>query len=195
MSTNEVVKVRRWGKLRAISALLGMVALMVLAVHAGETVRAPVVVKIQDEQAKVVESGGTGPLDPVQRIRFMGQPQLNVNISNEQGQNLHLSHFPGLNIDGQFINLLNNGGGGRFEMVNAKLPKGPSGKDRVGFMSVYIHGDLRLTQTLELTPTKAPAPGQKRRLDSVMVRYLLENKGKQAHKIGLRLHGRLYRGQ
>jgi hypothetical protein len=156
--------------------------------QADEPSRSPVVVKITDEKAQVVDGGATGPIDPKQRIRFQSQGQLNITISGEQGQQLSLSHFPALNIDGQFFSPFNGLGNGRFEKMNAKLPKTPGGKDRVGFETVFVRGDLRLTQTLELTPTKPASAGQKRLLDSVMIRYVLENKGKESHKIGLRAY-------
>ena len=159
--------------------------------RADDRPRGPVVVKIQDDKPTVIESGSTGPLDPVQRIRIMPQmPQqpLNINISGEQGQTLQLSHFPAFNIDGQFVSPLNALGGGRIEMLNGKLPKTPTGKDRVGYMTVYVRGDLRLTLTVEATPTKPPGPGQKRQLDAVLIRYVMENKGTQNHKLGLRVY-------
>ena len=81
---------------------------------------------------------------------------------------------------------------GRFEVMNGKLPKAPNGKDRTGFMTIYVHGDMRLTQTIELVPTKPIARGQKRQLDSVLIRYVMENKGKQSHKMGLRIYMDVY---
>lgn len=156
--------------------------------QAGETVRSPVVVKIEDEKPTTVEVGPAGPVDPVQRVRFLAQQQLNVNISGEQGQTLHLSHFPALNIDGMYVNPFNLGGKGRIEVMNAKLPKGAGGKERVGFMSVLVYDDIRLTQIAELTPTRPAGPGQKRRLDAVLMRYVLENKGARDHKAGLRMY-------
>ena len=77
--------------------------------QADEPARSPVSVKIRDDRASVVEAGVTGPVDPVPRIRFMPQPQLNVNVTTEQGQMLHLSHTPGFNIDGQFTSPFNGG--------------------------------------------------------------------------------------
>src|SRR5436305_14259423 len=59
--------------------LVAVVALGWSGALADETSRSPVVVKIQDEQSTVVEAGPTGPVDPVQRIRFTPQ-QLNVNV-------------------------------------------------------------------------------------------------------------------
>jgi hypothetical protein len=147
---------------RLAQAVSGMLTACVLGLglsggHADDAPRSPVVVKIQDDKPTVVDSESSAPVDPVQRIRFMGQQNLNINLSGEKGQTLHLSHFPALNIDGQFVSPLM--GGGRYEVTNAKLPKTPGGKDRVGFMTVFVQGDLRLTQTIELVPTKPAGPG------------------------------------
>jgi hypothetical protein len=160
--------------------------------QADETPRSPVVVKIQDVQATVVDAASSGPVDPVQRIRLNPPQRLNIDVKGEQGQTLHLSHFPAFNIDGKFSSPINGMGGGRFEVTNGKLPKTPGGKDRVGFMNVYVEGDMRLTQTIEVVPTKPTKPGQKRLLDSIMVRYVMENKGKQDHKMGLRVYMDVY---
>ncbi len=155
--------------------------------HADDVARPAVLVKIRDEQAKSGKGGEfSGPVDPVQRIRFQPQQQLNIQVMGEQGQTLHLSHFPGFNVDGQFINPMM--GQGRFETLNAKLPKAANGKDRIGFLTVYVIGDLRLTQTIELVPTRPTAPGQKSMLDAVMIRYVMENKGNVSHKFGLRVY-------
>jgi hypothetical protein len=188
MFTNKPANCHRLAKACGAILLACLLSVGLSWGRAGETPSAPVVVKIQDEKSTLVNSEMTGPVDPVQRIRFMPQQQqqLNISLQGEQGQTLHLSHFPALNIDGQFFSPIM--GGGRYEVVNGKLPKTPAGKERVGFTTVLIQGDLRLTQTMELTPTKPASPGAKRRLDSVLIRYVLENKGKQPHKIGLRVY-------
>ena len=154
--------------------------------HADDVARPAVLVKIRDEQAKSGKGGEfSGPVDPVQRIRINPQPLLNITLQGEQGQTLHLSHLPGFNIDGQFT--MPQMGQGRYETVNAKLPKAANGKDRAGFLSVYILNDFRITQTVELTPTKAAGPGQKRLLDSALIRYTIENKSARDHKFGMRI--------
>jgi hypothetical protein len=154
-------------------------------VHADDVPRGPVVVKIEDDKTTVADVVSTAPVDPVQRIRINPQQLLNITLQGEQGQTLHLSHFPGFNIDGQFT--MPQMGQGRYETVNAKLSKGANGKDRIGFMSVYILNDFRITQTVELTPTKAAGPGQKRLLDSALIRYTIENKSTKDHKFGMRI--------
>jgi hypothetical protein len=142
----------------------------------------PVRVTIRDEQPVVVEP--VLPLDPVRRIQF--QPTgVGVGVRSETNQTLHLSHFPTFNIDGR---LHQQGQGGRAQYINRPLPRGKGQKNRQGFVSAYAFGDLHLTVTVTLVPTR-PAKGQaKRRLDSVLLNYLVENKGQRSHKFGLRVY-------
>jgi hypothetical protein len=142
----------------------------------------PVQVTVKDEKAVVVEP--VLPVDPVPRIRF--QPTgLGVSVNGENGETLHLSHFPSLLIDGQY---LQQAQGGNAEYVNRPLPKkGP--KDRDGFSSKFnFAGGLSVTATVTLVPTRPQDKSAKRRLDAVLVHYLIENKGNQPHKFGLRVY-------
>ena len=56
-------------------------------------------------------------------------------------------------------------------------------------MSVFAQGPIRITQTIEVVPSKPPVhkPGQKRKLDTVLVRYTIENKDTQPRKVGVRI--------
>jgi hypothetical protein len=155
----------------------------------------PFKVTITEEKAVVVETAI--PVDPTPRIRF--QPAgLIATINDEQGRTLHLSHFPTLNVDEQISQEGNFGGGnvqpgGRYEKMNQPLAKSAGGRARQGFTSVYVHkNDLRVTFTCEVVPTKAQGKETKRRSDSVLLRYLIENKGQQAHKFGLRIYMDVY---
>lgn len=141
-----------------------------------------VTVKIQDETPKVTEVDQ--PVDPVQRIRFTAQGA-NLSINDEQGRNLHLSHFPAFLVDNQMLNPFN---GVQINAVETKLPKTAGGRERIGSSATFTLGDLKITRTVEVVPSKSPGPGQKRRLDSCMIRYLVENKGAQAHKVGVRAY-------
>lgn len=151
---------------------------------AGKSPRRPVVVKIEDEKPVVVEADH-GPVDNVQRINYQPAGPMNVRIATEQGQNLHLSHFPTMSIDGQIRQGFN---AGIVQAVNMPLPKVPGGRERRGYTSTWTAEDLRWTMTVEVVPTKPEKPGAKRQLDSVMVRYLVENKGNRARKVGLRIY-------
>src|SRR5207302_973298 len=67
------------------------------------------------------------------------------------------------------------------------------GRVRQGFTSVFVHNnDLRVTLTCEVVPTKAQAKAKQRRSDSVLLRYLVENKGQKTYKFGLRIYMDVY---
>jgi hypothetical protein len=140
----------------------------------------PVKVTIRDDKPVVVEA--EAPLDPVRHINY-APTGVGVSVRGEQNQTLHLSHFPSFLIDGQFYQ---QGQGGRAEYINRALPRGKGRKDREGFESAYVFGDLRLSVTVTLAATKPATRTAKRRRDAVLVQYVVENRGKQAHKFGLR---------
>jgi hypothetical protein len=143
--------------------------------------RPKVLVKISDEKPTVIEP--VLPIDPTLRIRYQAQGNLGVQILDTMGRNLHLSHYALIQVDGQFVF---PGNGGQFEVNNGPLPKTPGGKARQGFMSIWKINDLRITMTAEVVPTRPAKNGTKRLLNSVLIRYQIENKGKQVHKVGLR---------
>jgi hypothetical protein len=154
----------------------------------------PYKVTIKEEKAVVVEVAL--PVDTTPRIKF--QPAgLIATVNDEQGRTLHLSHFPTLNVDGQIFQEGGFGGnvqpGGRYEKMNQPLGKSASGRDRHGFTSIYsLKNDLRVTFTCEVVPTKAQGKEAKRRSDSVLLRYLVENKGQKAYKFGMRIYMDVY---
>jgi hypothetical protein len=162
-------------------SVTGFLVLGVVTLGMGQEPRPKVLVKITDEKPTVVEP--VLPIDPTQRIQYQPQGNLSLRISNSMGRNLHLSHYTVLQVDGQFIF---PGNGGQFEVNNGPLSKTPGGKARLGFMSVWKLNDLRITMTAEVVPTRPPKNGTKRLLNSVLVRYQVENKGKQSHKVGVR---------
>jgi hypothetical protein len=164
-----------------VGCLFASLSLWCGAGHTGEKARRPVKVTIQDEKPVVVETAL--PFDATPRIRYT-PANLIAQIQSEQGQQLHLSHFPVINIDGRVMQPGQQGG--RFEKVNQALPKSATGKVRRGFTSVFFIDDLRITLTAELVPTK-PGPGEKKReLGTMLFRYVVENTGKQPRKFGLK---------
>ncbi len=171
-----------------ISAAITLFAFMSLQVQAQEPAKPKFSVKITDEKAVVAEVEDTGAIDPVKRIHFSAQGNLYVNVTTIRNEPLHLSHFPSFMINGQVHSPFNPGGGGRIEIANAPLPKGPSGKPRDGNMTVWVNGDVRITQTMELHPSKAKAAGQKRLMNNVLLTYTVENKGMKSHQVGVRVY-------
>src|SRR5262249_45325616 len=92
-------------------------------------------------------------------------------------------------IDGQV--LYPAGGVGSWELRRQALPPGRQGKQRYGFTSIWSFNRIRVTQVVEMVPSrpsKQAGPGQKRQLDTVLVRYTLENKDAVAHDIGVRVY-------
>src|SRR4051794_27367672 len=71
------------------------------------------VVKFEDEKDTIVEA--ELPVDPVERIRFQPTGNFFVQVNDEMGRTLHLSHFPTFKIDG---NANPPGVGGRMEVMN-----------------------------------------------------------------------------
>lgn len=160
-------------------------AMAILSLTSSGLSQSPILVKIEDEKPVVATETDLGPIDPVQRIQLQQAGNMNVMVRTEAGQNLHLSHFPMLKIDEQ---VLFPGNGGAFDKMNIPLPKTPGGRERRGYSAIWNFNDLRFTMTTEVVPTRAPAPNAKRRLDSVLVRYLVENKGARPHKVALRIY-------
>jgi hypothetical protein len=72
----------------------------------------------------------------------------------------------------------------------APLPRGRNGKPRPGVLHSWVQGDLRVTQTIDIVPGRRGekvAPGTKRFLDTLLVRYVIENKGQRPHTVGTRV--------
>ncbi|MSQ94836.1 MAG: hypothetical protein EXR98_09810 [Gemmataceae bacterium] len=162
--------------------------LIALVAPAQEPAKPKFSVKIVDDKEVIVNLEDSGAVDPTKRINFAGnafqQGNFYLNISTIDNRMLHLSHFPSFMIDGRF---LQDGQGGRFEAAKA-LPDGPGGKKRFGTTTTCVIDDIRITQVLELHPSKAKGPGKKRLSNNVLVSYSLENKGARVHNVGVRTY-------
>jgi len=172
-------------KTNLLVSMLSIVGLASLSALGDEPARPKFNVKIQDDKAVVVEVDGSGAVDPTQRIRLQSPGNFQIQINTMQGQILQLSHFPNFMINGRFTM---PGNGGRLDRPVA-LGKTPNGKTRVGFSTHWsVDNSLQITQTLEVVPAKAKKPGEKRLMNTVMVNYLLENKGTQSQNVGVRTY-------
>jgi hypothetical protein len=141
----------------------------------------PVQVSIQDDKAVTAEP--LLPIDPVQYIQVTGQGNMQL-VMRVNNQMLHLGSIQTVfQIDGRVY--FPGAPPGRLLAQNQPLPSA-SGKKRNGFMSAYQLGKLTITQEVEVVPTKAAA-GQKRRLDSALVRYVVDNQDNEPHKVGVRV--------
>ena len=75
------------------------------------------------------------------------------------------------------------------------LPPTPTGKPRHGVWQTWSHGDIHVTQTMEVVPGKRGEKvkaGSKRFLDTLLVRYTVENKGPRPHAVGTRVRIDMY---
>jgi hypothetical protein len=136
----------------------------------------PVKVKIVDE--KKVEA--VLPLDPAKAVTYQAAFGLGlmVRVDNQQ---MHLGNITTqFKIDSQIVYP-------NVQLQPMPLPKTLSGKTRDGVMQKFQHGAIEVTQTMEVVPGKPVKDGQKRRLDTVLVRYTIENKDKQPHEVATRV--------
>jgi predicted secreted protein len=150
-----------------------------LPAAAQEKVVGPYRVKIQEEKEANPEP--ILPLDAKRRAEFQMLGGLNLRIT-AGGKLLHAGYLlTSLKIDDQ----VQHNGPWRIEAQNIALPKTAGGKQRDGFYSVYTAGKLRITHSVELVPGLKPGT-KERLLDTVLVRYTIENKDFVPHRVGLR---------
>ena len=162
-----------------LTGILGLAVTMLG--YSQESIKGPVEVKIQDDKTVVVEP--IVPLDPTDHVQLRGMGNMFLQIRADK-QNLHLGYLQTMfQIDGRV--LFPGNPPGRIVSMNQPLPQGKGKKARTGFVSQYEIENLTITQEVEVVPSKASSG--KRRLDTAMVRYLIHNKDKQAHKVGIRI--------
>src|SRR5205823_13519775 len=79
---------------------------------------------------------------------------------------------------------------GQWQAKSEKLPADPFWEAQPGTRSVWTVGKLTFTQTLQVVPSQQPlAVGEgpaKRYLDTVLVRYRIDNHDDRPHTVGLR---------
>jgi hypothetical protein len=163
------MNLQRFASMVAVVVFIGLMAMPAPTQEA----KPKFAVKIRDEKTVVVDMEGSGTIDPAKRINFGTQGNFFINMNTMQGQPLHLSHFPMFRINGRTVQ---PGQGGRFEAAQP-LGKGKDGKPRDGFTTVWIIDNVRITQMIELHPSKAKKPGDKRLMNTLLVTYTIENKG------------------
>ncbi len=172
---------------------LGLVLALALAGDSQEPGgKRPVQVTIRDEKPQTVAAdvASTGPVDPVQHVQvgMQGNMMITVRVDN---QTMHLGAIQTmLQIDGQVM--FPGNPPGRLVLQNQPLKKGKDGKGRSGFLTVYEVNKLVISQEVEPVATRAAKPGQRRRIDSALVRYTIENKDNVPHKVGVRIFMDVY---
>jgi hypothetical protein len=169
-----------------IQRILGLgCLLLVLAWASAQEARGPVKVTIKDGKAIVGEA--TLPLDPTQRItpQFSGQNSFGFMVENKlitcspQG-----SIWQTIMVDGNISNPFASP-----ENTQPKpLPPTSTRKKRIGAQSSWEHAGIRVTQIVEVVPSRPVKQGlgQKRVLDTCRVNYILENKDNVAHKVAFK---------
>ena len=156
-----------------------LAAILLLGSHlsagANEKVIGPVRGKFQEVRSDLLEP--LLPVEPGRRVSFQSKGGLSLEVMSDN-KKLHLDAIlTALKIDDQ----VQNQGPWRAEAHNIRLPKTASGKERDGFYSVYTAGKIRITQSVEAVPGTKPGE-RKRQLDTVLVRYTIENKDNISHK-------------
>src|SRR5262245_1541454 len=157
-----------------------MITAFLLALTIGQEPTKPVVVKFHEPKT-VAATESSVPIDPTLRVNIQGSPGMAYGLNAE---NVRLTFSNGsarttFKIDGQIIHP-NSG--------LAPLPaKTPTGKARNGFYAAHQQGKLTITWAIEAVPSKPAKPGDPRKLNTALIRYIIENKDSQPHTVETRV--------
>src|SRR5262249_49889341 len=163
----------------------------------------PVKVEIKDEPPEVppgIKAVG-GPVDPTQRLMYQygrnqrfGITALKDTFGQPLNKRITYSHDGATSNTRIRVNAQDGEHGepsGRWLVRAAPIPNDPIRQSHNGTASVLMVGTVRISQFVEIVPSKQPVqvtPGVSRRLlDTVLVRYLIENLDRRAHTVGLRV--------
>jgi hypothetical protein len=151
----------------------------------GPVASGPVRVKVIDEKPNLAEATSTLPIEPGRHAQVSGQNNMMVNLRIDN-KTMHLGFIQTvLKIDGQVMQPGNFPG--RMIKQNQPLPQKPGSRGRAGFLSVYEVNKIQITQIVEVVPTKPPKGATKRRLNAIMVSYVVDNKDSRPHQVGVRV--------
>src|SRR5262249_43167513 len=157
-------------------------------------------VVIKDEPQEGGDPGTGGPvaeIDPNPHVTFnylgRSDPKRFGVVSLRDRKRLTFSDDGGtntsvVNINGQTGEF--GAAAGRWLERDVKLPPDPRREARNGSRSVWAVGGVHFTQVLEVVPSKQPVNvgGMRRRvLDTVLIRYVVENKDREQHTVGMRI--------
>jgi hypothetical protein len=159
-------------------AFAGMVLALVSAAGDGQEPGGPVKVTVKD--GKQLTGEVALPIDPTPHAlaQHSGNFAFGIKVDNknitcsEQG-----SIWCHMRVDGQEHQL----GFGVPGMVGGQpraLQPGPGGKKRSGFETVFSNNDVRVTQIVELVPsrpTERASTQKKRKMDTYRISYVVEN--------------------
>jgi hypothetical protein len=174
---------------RLAAALLLAGALAAAGPASPQGAAPPVKVTFEDAQPEVTEA--VLPVDPTPRIAYGLSPNQSWGLTYKQQRITYGGpgggHDIKVRIDGQEFTFGQQPG--RLNPQQVPLGKGAFGRTRHGVRSTWEHNKVFITQILEIVPSKPSgkvAPGQKRQLDTLLVRYLVENKDSRPHKVAIR---------
>jgi hypothetical protein len=173
----------------------GLLLLLLPGLDASAGARRPVHVTVRDEQPKLelVDL----PTDPTPRIAYNLGHNMRVGfmVQTEQGfQRITCGQDGSTN---NTVCRIDNGDmefgapQGRWDPQRAPLEAGPAGKRRQGTRSTWVFNNIRITQIVEIVPTRptdkkaGPAAGKRLR-DACVLRYVIDNKDTRAHRVGIR---------
>jgi hypothetical protein len=180
-----VIKERRTTCSGLLPVFGGILVLLTLATTpaSSQTGTKPYKITIKDEQDKVVEP--ILPVDPALGINLTTFGSMSWGLKTMDGKRLTFSDgsaFTSFKIEG---NVVNPGA-----QPQPLPPKKGSKTPRHGSMFSFQFKDIHVTGIHEVVPSKLPGPpkaGQKRKMDTVLFKYVIENKGNQETKVAMRM--------
>jgi hypothetical protein len=161
---------------------LALAAALVSSALAQTPANQPVKVTITEDKNEISEK--SLPLDPAVRIQYQFVGAMSFGVMSD-GKNLTCG--PGaantiFKIDGQLVAADGN-------IQPQPLPTIPN-KKRTGMQAAWTRGDIKITMILEVVPgkpyAKDAAAQQKRRMDTLLIKHVIENNGAKAHDVGAR---------
>lgn len=164
--------------------LVGAVVLAVQPALAQQSSK-PYKVKIVEEKAEITER--VLPIDPTVRVEYQYVGNMSFGVTAE-GKRLTCgagSAHTIFKVDG---NVMYPNAGGQLQ----PLPPGPNKKPRQGGQTVWQQGDVRITMVMEVIPgkpyVKDPTGAVPRRMDTLLIKYVIENNGTTPHSVGARMY-------
>jgi hypothetical protein len=164
---------------------VGLAILVMSPAIAQQSIK-PFKVTIAEEKAEVVERDL--PVDPHIRVDYHYSGNMSFGVSAENklltcGAGAAHVNFK---IDGNIL------WPNTFKLQLDPLPTGPNKKQRYGGQTVWQHGAIRITQVFEVVPGKPyvnnPTGPVPRRMDTVLIKHIIENNDNVAHQVGCRMH-------
>jgi hypothetical protein len=142
----------------------------------------PVKVKFHEPKNEVAETELSGAIDPTVHVNIQMAGNMAYGL-NAEGVRLTFSAGSAqtvFKIDNQLVY--------PSPAQPVKLPdKAPNGKARHGYYSNFRQGNLSITQAIEAVPNRPTKPGEQRKLNVALIRYIIENKDQKAHTVAVRV--------